>query len=181
MQFAFALLSVFVSTVVAAPALRRQNICPLQNFSGLTITASADPSGKTRWDVFTINSELIQEGDVAWFSDDQPNGNEIFTAAVGSQPDLFTFQRQGAQLISVSGSTLLASGPPATFQVACSGGCNSFASGNDLVGDGCTIELTDGTNGLGQCVTFAAANSVVQLETCQPGSPAQQIGIFSVA
>ncbi|KAJ7460828.1 hypothetical protein FB451DRAFT_1270438 [Mycena latifolia] len=179
MQFTFALLAAFVAAAVAAPASKRQNTCPLQNLSGLSITASADPNGKTRWDVFTISSELIQQGDVAWFVNDQPNGNEVFTATVGSQPNLFTFQRRGAQSIGTDGPTLLASDTAATFKVSC-GGCNSFASGNDLVGDGCTIELTDGTNGIGQCVTFAAANSVVQLSQCEAGSPAQNIGIFSV-
>ncbi|KAJ7132327.1 hypothetical protein C8R44DRAFT_731018 [Mycena epipterygia] len=179
MQFTFAILAAFVSAAVAAPAAKRQNSCPLQNLGGLSITASADTSGKTRWDVFTISSELIQQGDVAWFNNDQPNGNEVFTATVGSQPNLFTFQRKGAQPIGVSGSTLLASDSASTFKVSCSG-CNSFASGNDLAGDGCTIELTDGTNGVGQCVTFAAANSVVQLQQCDAGSPAQTVGIFSV-
>ncbi|KAJ7105121.1 hypothetical protein C8R43DRAFT_1046936 [Mycena crocata] len=173
----FAILVAFVSAAAAAPtANKRQNSCPLQNLSGLSVTASADPDGKTRWDVFTIASELIQQGDLAWFDNDQPNGNEVFTATVGSQPNLFTFQRKDAQQIGVSGSKLLASTEPATFKVSCSG-CNSFASGNDLAANGCTIELTDGTNGVGQCVTFAAANSVVQLSQCN-GGPAQSVGIF---
>ncbi|KAJ6561065.1 hypothetical protein DFH09DRAFT_1316188 [Mycena vulgaris] len=179
MQFTLAFLAAFVSAAAAAPATKRQNSCPLQNLGGLSVTASADPNGKTRWDVFTISSELIQQGDLAWFVNDQPNGNEVFTAAVGSQPNLFTFQRQGAQPIGVSGSTLLASNAASTFKVSCSG-CNAFASGNDLAADGCTFELTDGTNGNGQCITFAAANSVVQLDDCVAGSPAQTFGIFSV-
>ncbi|KAJ7813160.1 hypothetical protein B0H14DRAFT_3879389 [Mycena olivaceomarginata] len=131
MQFTFAILAAFVSAAVAAPATKRQNSCPLQNLGGLSVTASADSSGKTRWDVFTVSSGLIQQGDLAWFNNDQPNGNEVFTAAVGSQPNLFTFQRKGAQPIGVDGTTLLASDSAATFKVSC-GGCNAFASGNDL-------------------------------------------------
>ncbi|KAJ7486414.1 hypothetical protein B0H11DRAFT_1996744 [Mycena galericulata] len=178
MQFTFAILAAFVSAAVAAPALKRQNTCPLQNLSGLTITASADPNGKTRWDMFTISEELIQQGDIAWFADDQPNGNEVFTAATAGSPNLFNFQRQNAQPVGVSGSTLLASDTAATFLVSC-GECDAFASGNSLAASGCTIELTDGENGVGQCVTFAAANSVVQLQDCTPGSLSQQIGIFA--
>ncbi|KAJ7173710.1 hypothetical protein C8R46DRAFT_1083737 [Mycena filopes] len=184
MQFTFAILAAFVSAAVAAPASqKRQNACPLQNLSGLSVTASADPNGKTRWDVFTVSSELIEQGDLAWFVNDQPNGNEVFTATAGSQPGFFAFQRQGAQEIGASGtgagSKLLAASSPATFKVTCSG-CNAFASGNDLAANGCTMELTDGTNGLGQCITFAAANSVVQVEACD-GSAGQNFGIFSVA
>ncbi|KAJ7708809.1 hypothetical protein B0H17DRAFT_1030920 [Mycena rosella] len=148
MQLTLALLAVFVAAAAAAPT-KRQNTCPLQNLGGLTVVASADPNGKTRWDVFTISSELIQQGDVAWFSNNQPNGNEVFTAQVGSQPDLFTFQRKGAQSIGTSGTTagskLLAATTASTFKVTCSGGCNAFATGNDLAANGCTMELTDGT------------------------------------
>ncbi|KAJ7885978.1 hypothetical protein B0H13DRAFT_2342998 [Mycena leptocephala] len=179
MQFTFAILAAFVSAAVAAPATKRQNSCPLQNLSGLTVTASADSSGKVRWDVFTESSGLIQEGDLAWFNNGQPNGNEVFTATAGSQPNLFTFQRRDAQLIGVSGSQLLASDTAATFKVSCSG-CNAFASGNDLAANGCTMELTDGTNGIGQCITFEAANSVVQTQPCESGNPGQSFGIFSV-
>ncbi|KAJ6581004.1 hypothetical protein B0H19DRAFT_1113242 [Mycena capillaripes] len=180
MQFTFAILAAFVSTAVAAPAIKRQNSCPLQNLGGLSVTASADPKGKTRWDVFTISSGLIQQGDLAWFVNGQPNGNEVFTATVGSQPNLFTFALKGAQPIGVSGTTLLASNTPSTFKVSC-GACDAFASGNDLAANGCTFELTDGSNGVGQCITFEAANSVVQLQQCQSGSPGQNFGIFSVA
>ncbi|KAJ7355794.1 hypothetical protein DFH08DRAFT_508566 [Mycena albidolilacea] len=178
MQFTFVILAAFVSAAVAAPATKRQNSCPLQNLGGLSVTASADSSGKTRWDVFTVSSGLIQQGDLAWFNNDQPNGNEVFTAAVGSQPNLFTFQRKGAQPIGVDGTTLLASNSAATFKISC-GGCNAFASGNDLAADGCTFEFTDGTNGVGQCITFEAANSVVQLQQCEAGNPGQNFGIFS--
>ncbi|KAF8166650.1 hypothetical protein K438DRAFT_1984191 [Mycena galopus ATCC 62051] len=178
MQFTFAILAAFVSAAVTAPATKRQSACPLQNLSGFTVTASADSSGKTRWDLFTTSSGLIQQGDLAWFARDQPNGNEVFTAAVGSQPNLFTFQRQGGESIGVSGSDLLASQTPATFKVSCGGGCDSFASGNQLAGDGCTIELTDSTSGVGQCITFEAANSVVQLQSCESGNPGQSFGIF---
>ncbi|KAJ7035573.1 hypothetical protein C8F04DRAFT_1097724 [Mycena alexandri] len=183
MKFTFALLAAIVSAAVAAPAThKRQNTCPLQNLSGLTVTASADPSGKTRWDVFTTSSELIQTGDLAWFVNNQPNGNEVFTATVGSQPDLFTFQRKDAQEIGASGtgagSKLLAASSPATFQVTCSQ-CDAFASGNDLAANGCTMQLVDDSgNGLGQCIAFAAANSVVQVEACD-GSAGQSFGIFS--
>ncbi|KAJ6606877.1 hypothetical protein B0H10DRAFT_1956778 [Mycena sp. CBHHK59/15] len=179
MQLSLAILAVFVSAAAAAPTVKRQNFCPLQNLGSLSVTASADPNGKTRWDVFTVSSELIQVGDVAWFENNQPNGNEVFTATAGSAPGLFTFQRQGAQQIGVVGSSLAASNTPTTFLVSCSG-CDAFASGNDLAANGCSMEETDGTNGTGQCVTFAAANSVVSLQACSPGSPAQNFGIFSV-
>jgi hypothetical protein len=87
MQFTFAILAAFVSAAVAAPATKRQNSCPLQSalsfrcmatgqytqpsfysldLGGLSVTASADSSGKTRWDVFTVSSGLIQQGDLAW-------------------------------------------------------------------------------------------------------------------
>ncbi|KAJ7065339.1 hypothetical protein C8F01DRAFT_1125291 [Mycena amicta] len=185
MQFTgtFVLLASFVSAVTAAPsASKRQSVCPLQNLSDLSVVASADSSGKTRWDVFTVSSQLIQQGDLAWFENNQPNGNEVFTAAVGAQPNLFTFQQRGGKVIGVSGSELLASDTAATFKVECSG-CNSFASGNDLAANGCTFEMTDptGSNGIGECITFEAANSVVQLEQCQPGSLGQTFAIFSVA
>ncbi|KAJ7777425.1 hypothetical protein B0H16DRAFT_1301527 [Mycena metata] len=176
MKFTFALLAAFVSAAVAAPAThKRQNTCPLQNLSGLTVSASADPSGKTRWDLFTTSSELIQTGDLAWFPNDQPNGNEVFTATVGSQPDLFTFQRKAAQEIGASGtgagSKLLAASSPAT--------CDAFASGSELAANGCTMQLVDDSgNGLGQCITFVAAHSVVQVEACD-GSAGQSFGIFS--
>jgi hypothetical protein len=86
MQFTFAILAAFVSATVTAPTTKRQNSCPLQSASsfrcmatgqytqpsfysldlgGLSVTASADSSGKTRWDVFTISSGLIQHGDLA--------------------------------------------------------------------------------------------------------------------
>ncbi|KAJ7035576.1 hypothetical protein C8F04DRAFT_1258784 [Mycena alexandri] len=183
MKFTFAILAAVVSAAVAAPTThKRQATCPLQNLSGLTVTASADPSGKTRWDVLTADSGIIQAGDVAWFSRNQPNGNEVFTAAVGSQPDLFTFQRRDAQEIGASGtgagSKLLASASPATFQVTCSQ-CDAFATGNDLAASGCTMQLVDDSgNGLGQCIAFAAANSAVQMDPCD-GSAGQTFGIFS--
>ncbi|KAJ6606872.1 hypothetical protein B0H10DRAFT_2439922 [Mycena sp. CBHHK59/15] len=107
MQLSLAILAVFVSAAAAAPIVKRQNFCPLQYLGGLSVTASAD--GKTRWDVFTVSSELIQVGDVAWFENDQPNRNEVFTATAGSAPGLFTFQSQGAQQIGVVGSSLAAS------------------------------------------------------------------------
>lgn len=87
MQFTFAILAAFVSATVAAPTTKRQNSCPLQSalsfrcmatgqytqpsfysldLGGLSVTASADSSGKTRWDVFTVSSGLIQQGDLAW-------------------------------------------------------------------------------------------------------------------
>ncbi|KAF7309462.1 hypothetical protein MIND_00317000 [Mycena indigotica] len=50
------LLVIVVSIVSAAPsAFKRQSVCPLNTFSGLSVTASADPNGKTRWDLFTIS------------------------------------------------------------------------------------------------------------------------------
>ncbi|KAJ7879063.1 hypothetical protein B0H14DRAFT_2341743 [Mycena olivaceomarginata] len=178
MQFTFAILAAFVSATVAAPTTKRQNSCPLQNLGGLSVTASADSSGKTRWDVFTISSRLIQQGDLACFTNDQPNGNEVFTAAVGSQPNLFTFQRKApsrSHMYHLRHTPLIRS---IQFKVSC-GGCNAFASGNDLAADGCTFEFTDGTNGVGQCITFEAANSVVQLQQCEAGNPGQNFGIFS--
>ncbi|KAF7289422.1 hypothetical protein HMN09_01335800 [Mycena chlorophos] len=154
-------LAALASLAAAAPSKwsKRQQDCPLQDLSGLSVVASADPTGKTRWDVFTVSSGLIQQGDVAWFVNDQPNGNE---------------------LIGVSGSELLASDTAAEFQVVCGGGCNAFASGNDLAGNGCTFQLTDGSgNGTGQCMTFEAANSVAQLQDCEDGNAGQSFGIFS--
>jgi hypothetical protein len=59
----------------------------------------------------TTHSELTFS---AQFNNGQPNGNEVFTATAGSQPNLFTFQRRDAQLIGVSGSQLLASDTAAT-------------------------------------------------------------------
>ncbi|KAK7059871.1 hypothetical protein R3P38DRAFT_3384499 [Favolaschia claudopus] len=178
MLVSFALLATLATAASAAPASKRQNTCALQNLGGLSVTASADSSGKTRWDVFTISSGLIQQGDLAWFTDGQPNGNEVFTAAVGSQPNLFTFHRRNAQAIGVSGSKLLASDTPAVFKVSC-GSCDDFASGNQLAANECTFELTDGSNGIGECITFEASGSVVQLQDCEAGNAGQQMGIFS--
>ncbi|KAJ7035577.1 hypothetical protein C8F04DRAFT_1097735 [Mycena alexandri] len=185
MKFTFPLLAAFVSAAVAAPAAhKRQTTCPLQTLGGLSVTANADPNGKTRWDVFADPSPsgLVQVGDLGWFVTNNPNGNEVFTATVGSQPDLFTFQHRNAQEIGVSGtgpgSTLLASGSPATFQVTCSQ-CNAFATGNDLAAAGCTMQLVDDSgNGLGQCVSFAAAESAVAMDPCD-GSAGQVFRIFS--
>ncbi|KAF7346926.1 hypothetical protein MVEN_01445000 [Mycena venus] len=180
MHVTFAIFAAVLSVASAAPAtMKRQNNCPLQNFAGITITAPG--SGKVRWDVSTDSNGLVQPGDLQWFNRDQPNDSETFVASVGSQPNLFTFELRGAQPIGLSGTELLASNSPATLKVTCNGGCNDFASGNDLVGDVCTFEQTDGTNGLGQCITFEAENTVVQLQPCQAGNPGQNFGIFSVA
>ncbi|KAK7050264.1 hypothetical protein R3P38DRAFT_2503557 [Favolaschia claudopus] len=178
MLFSFALLTALTSVASAAPASKRQDTCSLQNLKGLTVTASADNSGKTRWDLFTTSSGLIQQGDLAWLSHGQPNGNEVFTAEVGSQPNLFTFHRQNAQAIGVSGSKLLASDTAAVFKVSCNT-CNDFASGNQIAANECTFELTDGANGTGECITFEANRSVVQLQDCESGNAGQQMGIFS--
>jgi acyl-CoA synthetase (AMP-forming)/AMP-acid ligase II len=179
MQFAFALLAAFVSAAVAAPTNKRQASCQLDRISALTVVAAADPNGKTRWDVFASSSELVQEGDLGWFVKDEPDQNEIFTAKPGPQSDLFTFQTNGVA-IGVSGSELHPNGTAATFKVSC-GRCNDFATSNDLAADGCTFELTDGTDGVGQCMTFEAANSVVQLQGCQSGSLGQTFEIFSAS
>nr|GAT56591.1 predicted protein [Mycena chlorophos] len=183
MQLQLLVSAALISLVSAAPAKwsKRQGDCPLQNLSGLSVVASADPTGKTRWDMFTISSGLIHQGDIAWFVNDQPNGNEVFTAtATSSGSNFYNFQRLQAQPIGVSGSALLASDTAAEFEVTCSSGCNAFASGNDLAGNGCTFQLTDGAgNGTGQCMTFEAANSVAQLQDCEDGNPGQSFGIFS--
>ncbi|KAK7050275.1 hypothetical protein R3P38DRAFT_2763336 [Favolaschia claudopus] len=178
MFFSFALLATVTLVASAAPTFKRQDACPLQNLQGLTVTASADSKLKTRWDLFTTSSGLIEQGDLAWLSHFQPNDNEIFTAAVGSQPDLFTFQRRDAQSIGVSGSKLLASATPAVFRVSC-GSCDDFATDDQLAAYGCTFELTDGLNGTGECITFEANRSVVQLQDCESGNAGQQMTIFS--
>ncbi|KAJ7825424.1 hypothetical protein B0H14DRAFT_3468609 [Mycena olivaceomarginata] len=163
MQFTFAILAAFVSAAVAAPATKRQNSCPLQSAPWRAFRhrfcrfQRQDALG-----LFTVSSGLIQQGDLAWFNNDQPNGNEVFTAAVGSQPNLFTFQRKGAQPIGVDGTTLLASNSAATFKVSC-GACNAFASGNDLAADGCTFDLP----------------MAPTLQQCEAGNPGQNFGIFS--
>ncbi|KAJ7079213.1 hypothetical protein C8R43DRAFT_1177740 [Mycena crocata] len=174
MQFKFAVLDAFVSTAMAAT-------CHLQNLSGLSVVAAVVSGGKTRWDLFTVDSGAVHTNDVAWFSNDQPNGNEVFTAAVGSVDNLFKFHRKNAQSIGVSGNTagsrLLASDDIATFNVACSD-CNDLASGNDLAGENCRIELTDGTNPLDLCVVFSG-NAVVELQPCDDNNQNQNIAFFS--
>ncbi|KAJ7205710.1 hypothetical protein GGX14DRAFT_397405 [Mycena pura] len=182
MQLTFAVLTAFISAAVAAPAIKRQNVCSLQDLTGLTVTASADQTGKTRWDIFGSANVLVQQGELGWFVKDQPSDNEVFTATVGSQPNLFTFQSKDGQPIGISGSSLFASKTAATFKVDCNSGCDSFASSagtGTLAADGCTFELTDGTNGVGQCITFEAANSAVQVQDCQSGNPGQTFGLFS--
>ncbi|KAK7059947.1 hypothetical protein R3P38DRAFT_975096 [Favolaschia claudopus] len=186
MKFTFALLAAFIASAVGAPAgFKRQDTCPLQNFSGLTVTASADGKGKTRWNVFVAPRGLVQSGDLGWFVSGQPGKNEKFNAVQvqGSQPNLFTFKANGgSQNVAVVGSKLLASAAatPATFQVRCFG-CNSFAKGNDLVANGCAIELTDGTNGTGQCVSFEGQFTGVQLQQCDGNNSGQFFGLFNVA
>ncbi|KAJ6457489.1 hypothetical protein C8R47DRAFT_1164133 [Mycena vitilis] len=178
MQLTFALLTAFVSVAVTAPTHKRQKSCQIDNLRALTVSASADSAGTTRWDVFGESKGLVQQGDLGWFVTDEPAVNEIFTAAVGSQSNLFTFEASGVA-IGVCGSELHPTGAASTFKVDC-GRCNDFATGDDLAADGCTFELTDGDNGVGQCMTFEAADSVVQLQECQSGSPGQSFGIFSV-
>ncbi|KAJ7655964.1 hypothetical protein B0H17DRAFT_1213885 [Mycena rosella] len=178
MQFTWAFLAALISVAAAAPT-KRQSDCPLQNLSGLTIVTSADSGAHTRWDVFVDANELVQPGDLGWFFRKSPSANEAFVAQVGSQSNLFTFSRKdtGAP-IGVSGSQLVASSTSAaTFKVTCSAGCDAFAGDNDLAADGCTFELTDGTNGVGQCASFAATNSAVALTPCD-GSLGQSSKIF---
>ncbi|KAJ7138599.1 hypothetical protein C8R46DRAFT_1321606 [Mycena filopes] len=183
MMFTFTLLAAFVSAAVAAPAMhKRQSVCPLQNFNSVTIVTAGESSLHTRWDIFTVNEGLITVGDVAWIGRGSPNGNEAFKATVGSSPNLFQFNRVGGQSVGVSGtdtgSKLLAAPNAATFKVTCSS-CDTLAGSNGLAANGCTMELTDGTNGLGQCVNFEAAVSVAKVEPCD-GSLGQNMAVFVV-
>ncbi|KAJ7813162.1 hypothetical protein B0H14DRAFT_2605278 [Mycena olivaceomarginata] len=165
------------------------------DLGGLSVTASADSSGKTRWDLFTVSSGLIQQGDLAWFNNDQPNGNEVFTAAVGSQPNLFTFQRKGAQPIGVDGTTLLASNSAATVSTSSTyvppsthpadtvylvqgllrwPATHSPAVTTSLP-TGALSKFTDGTNGVGQCITFEACQLRGAAPAVRGGEPRSEL------
>ncbi|KAF7320694.1 hypothetical protein HMN09_00154800 [Mycena chlorophos] len=175
---AAAVFTLIASTVSAVPLSTRQTTCPLQNLSELTVTAPNQ--GKVRWDMFTVSGGDVNAGDLVWFNNNQPNGNEVFTATVGSQPNFFLFTRAGGQSVGVSGTTagskLLASPSAATFQVTCQT-CDGFATGNTQAAAGCVFELTDGTSPQGQCITFAGED-VVTLNNCD-GDPSQSMDIFS--
>ncbi|KAJ7306792.1 hypothetical protein DFH08DRAFT_944782 [Mycena albidolilacea] len=174
MQFKFAILAALVSAAMA-------ETCLLQKLAGLTVVTASNT--KTRWDVFTKQSGAINAGDVGWFTDNQANQNEVFQAQVAQSSNLFKFNRRGGQSIGVTGfeagARLTASQNIATFNVACSS-CNDFATGNELVGDNCSIELVNSNTGegLNLCVVFTP-DDVVEVQPCDNSNAAQNVVIFS--
>ncbi|KAJ7768392.1 hypothetical protein B0H16DRAFT_1716400 [Mycena metata] len=186
MKFTFALLAVFVSAAAATPISMetRQNVCsalntcPLQCYGPMSIIFP-DSNLNTRWDLFGNPVGPVKHNDLGWFVKDKPTSNELFTAIVGAQPKLYTFQSQDGLDVGVSGGTsgahFFAATSTATLNVTCSA-CNAIIYSSQIVAEGCTMELTDGTNGLGQCISFTAANGPVQVEPCD-GSASQQFSI----
>ncbi|KAJ7495140.1 hypothetical protein FB451DRAFT_1387204 [Mycena latifolia] len=181
MQFKFAILAAFVSAAVATT-------CQLQNLGALTVVAASQSGGQTRWDRFTVDSGAVHKGDIGWFVNNQPNGNEIFTAETfGRRTDLFIFRLSSTHNeIGVSGTgagSRLLESPSGNsigiFKVDC-GTCFPSPMGNDLAADNCKFELTDGLNDLNQCVVFSS-DAVVELQPCNDSNPAQNLAIFSVA
>ncbi|KAK7059879.1 hypothetical protein R3P38DRAFT_2598125 [Favolaschia claudopus] len=182
----FNTLTFLAALVVAASgapttSLRRQNVCPLQVLPSIAVLPTADSSA--RWNVFGNPKGIVQAGELGWFvTKNGPGNNEKFIAKVGAAANLFSFQAfGGSQQVGISGSKLLASANvgAATFKVDCGGGCNTFATGNTRAADGCTFELTDGTNGVGQCISFEGENTGVQLQSCEAGNSGQTFTIFS--
>jgi hypothetical protein len=58
------------------------------------------------------------------------------------------------------------------FKVTCDK-CNDLASRNDEAASGCVFEATDGTNGLGQCMTFTGAPATAVTTACNQGDASQ--------
>ncbi|KAJ7121613.1 hypothetical protein C8R44DRAFT_877001 [Mycena epipterygia] len=175
MQFKFAILAALVSAAAAV------EVCPLDQLAGLTVVAEDQSGLQTRWDVFTVQSGAVQVGDVGWFVNNQPNGNEIFKAQAAGPAGHFTFTRRNAQDIGVSGSgsgsKLLASTSTATFNVVC-GSCFP-ATGNGIAGENCGIQLVNGDGSLSNlCVNFQS-DAVARLLTCDDNNPNQNMFIFS--
>ncbi|KAJ7673615.1 hypothetical protein B0H17DRAFT_1183186 [Mycena rosella] len=177
MQFTWAFLVALVSVAAAAPT-KRQSDCPLQNLSGLTIVTSADSGAHTRWDVFGTPtnwfSQAILAGSLGRARAERgvrgPTRLPIESVHVLAQG----YRGADRRLWFAAGLQQHLGGD---FQGYCSAGCNAFAGDNDLAADGCTFELTDGTNGVGQCASFAATNSAVALTPCD-GSLGQSSKIF---
>ncbi|KAJ7161953.1 hypothetical protein C8R43DRAFT_947445 [Mycena crocata] len=124
------------------------------------------------------------------FSNDQPNGNEVFTAAVGSAENLtiqvppqeravdrcvWRHRRLQAARERRYHHPTCRSFPTSycvvkvdtisgflQFNVACS-------DYNDLAGENCKIQLTDGTNPLNLYVVFSG-DAVVELQPCDDNS-----------
>ncbi|KAJ6544265.1 hypothetical protein B0H19DRAFT_1238746 [Mycena capillaripes] len=174
MQSKFAILAAFVAAAAAA-------VCPLDQLGGLTVVTNSVSPLQTRWDVFTVNSGAVNVGDVGWFRNNQPNGNEVFKAQAVGTSGHFTFTRRGGQDIGVSGTTagsrLIASTTTATFNVNC-GSCFQ-ASGNAVAAENCGIQLVNGDGTLSNlCVNFQS-DAVARLLECNDSNSNQNILIFS--
>jgi len=179
MKYSLAILAAAISTVTAYPTFsKRQNGCPLDQFGKITVIAAADPSSTTRWDIFANPGGGIVSGDIGFFNRAGPDANELFTAAAGSASNLFTFQGENNQNVGLSGSTLAVSETATTFKVTCSE-CNDVPAGNALAASGCTFETTDGTTGLGQCMTYTGNPANAIMTTCDTSSVDQQFIIFT--
>jgi len=176
------ILALLLPTVLGAPTHKRAEVCNLSLLPGVSVIAAGDSSGTTRWDLFTESGFDIQDGQLAWFQEYQPDQPATFSVIPTTDgPTIFTFQRQpDGQQVVINGNEFQAASSGGTeFIISCTQQCNTQATDRELAAAGCTMEISSNGTGTSQCVAWdGGAQTLVTTAPCD-GSTSQQVLFFT--